>query len=272
MTEKTKNNLRKGVGIFLSVWTVVVGLAFIVQVWRIYSHGDEAFTVERIAEHFRQIAVPVYIWIAAVIIGGVFFCIYPAPKTKTKPQIELACTLARLSKRLPADTKEMKKWQKQRFVAYVSCAIVLLTCCVMSLVYMLADVKLSAKNGFLAEHTEAERFIRALVWFTAAIALAIGTGYFLQGLYKKEITAVKTEIAENAKNGIKAAQREEERTLKTVLKEKFAFLHSKWCVLGVRVAIAVTAVVFVITGIFNGGVLAVWEKGVNICKQCIGIG
>ena len=272
MTEKTKNNLRKGIGLFLSVWTMVVGIAFIIQVWRIYSVGSNAFTVERISEHFRQIAVPVYIWLVAVVVGGVVLLAFPAPKTKITPYVELKCTLARLNKRLPASTDEMKKWQKQRLVAYIACGVAALACCVVALVYLLADIKLSAKNGFLAEHTEAERIIRALVWFVAATALAIGAGYFAQNTYKKEITAVKAEIASNAKNGIKVQAKEEKITIKSVLAKKFAFTRSKWFVFGVRIAIAAVAVAFVITGIFNGGVKAVLYKAITICSQCIGIG
>ena len=272
MTDKTKHNLRKGVGLFIAVWTVLVGLAFIIQAWRIFSYGDSPFTVERISGHFRQIAVPVYVWLVAVIVGGVLFWVFPAEKEKVKPYIDLKYTLARLSNRLPADTEEMKKWQKRRFIASLCCAVAALGCVVVSLVYMLADIDLSAKSGFLAEHKEAERILHALLWFAAALSLGIATMYYTQSWYKKEIKAVKTAVAENAKNGIKAQQREEKRTWKTVLKEKFAFTQSKWFLLGVRVAVGITAVVFIITGIFNGGVLAVLEKGVKLCMQCIGIG
>ena len=272
MTDKAKNNLRKGFGIFIAVWTIIVGLAFIIQAWRIFSHGDRAYTVERIAQHFRQIAVPVYIWLAAVVAAGVLACIYPAPKAKTTAYVDVKCTLERLNKRLPANSKEREKYQKQRLVASLACAIVVLACVVVSLVYMIADVKLSAKSGFLHEHEEAERIIRALLWTLAAVALMIGTGYFTQSAYKKEIVLAKTEIAENARKGVKVAAKEEKTTLKSVLVKKFAFVHNKWFVLGIRVAIAVVGVVFVIVGIYNGGVLAVLEKGVNICKQCIGIG
>lgn len=272
MTDKTKNNLRKGVGIFISVWTVVVGLALIIQAWRIFSHGDGAYTVERIAQHFHQIAVPVYIWLAAVVVGGVLFCVYPAPKEKIVAYVETKCTLERISKRLPANSKEREKYQKQRMIAFLVCAVTVIACVVVSFVYMIADVKLSAESGFLAKHEEAERIIRALVWTMAAIALLIGTGYFTQSAYKKEIVVAKAELAENAKKGVKGIAQEEKTTWQSLLKKKFAFVHNKWFVLGVRITIAVLAVVCIITGILNGGVLAVLEKGVKLCMQCIGIG
>lgn len=272
MTEKTKNNLRKAIGIFLAVWTVVVGIAFIIQVWRIYSYGSKAYTVERIATHFRQIAVPVYIWLFAVAFAGVFACIFPAPKDKVKPYVDVKCTLARLNRRLPETTETAKRQQKRRAVAYIACMVATTACCVVSLVYMVASVKLSAKSGFLAEHKEAERIIRALVWFVSALALAVGTGYFVENSYKKEITVAKSTIAENAKQGIKTAKTDEKKTLQSTIANKLAFTKSKWFILGVRIAIGVTAVAFIITGVCNGGVRAVLYKAITICSQCIGIG
>ncbi len=272
MTDKMKHNLRKGVGLFIAIWTVIVGVAFVVQVWRIYSLGDKPFTTESIGEHFQQIAAPVYIWLAAVVVGGVLWTVFPAPQEKIVPYIELKHTLAKLNRRLPESGEQAKKLQRNRLIAKCVCAVACVGCCVCALVYMLADYKLAAQNGFLAEHGEAERLLRALVWVVAALALSIGTSYFVQDTYKKEIVFAKSEIAANAKKGLKTQKKEENVTLKGILSEKFAFLQSKWVLLGVRIAVAAVAVTFVIVGVCNGGVAAVLFKAINICTQCIGIG
>ena len=39
-----------------------------------------------------------------------------------------------------------------------------------------------------------------------------------------------------------------------------------------RISILVIAVVFIITGIFNGGASDVLQKAINICTECIGLG
>ncbi len=272
MTDKVKHNIRKGGGIFLSVWTVLVGIAFIIQVWRIYGAGGKPFTPERIGEHFRQIAVPVYIWIAAVVATGVFWIICPAPKQKLTPYVDLKCTLARLNKRLPEKDENAKKIAKNRLI--LQCAFISACICyaIVAFIYMVADYEMKAQNGFLAEHEEAERILRALVWIFAAIALAIVTMYFVEDRYKKEIAIAKSTIAENAKKGVKAVATEEPITLKSILLKKFAFVQSKWFVLGIRIAIALLGVTFIIIGITNGGMKAVLEKAINICSQCIGIG
>ncbi|MBQ7924014.1 MAG: thioredoxin [Clostridia bacterium] len=49
-------------------------------------------------------------------------------------------------------------------------------------------------------------------------------------------------------------------------------MQSKWFTLGLRIVIGVLGVVFIITGIFNGGMKAVLYKAITICSQCIGIG
>ena len=50
------------------------------------------------------------------------------------------------------------------------------------------------------------------------------------------------------------------------------FCANKWFGFGVRIALVALAVVFIITGIAGGGMDDVFEKAVNICTQCIGLG
>ncbi len=273
MTEKTKHNLRKGVGIFLSVWTVLVGIAFIVQVWRIYAvGGEEPFTTDSISTHFRQIAVPFYIWIAAIVAAGVLWLVYPAPKGKITPYIDVKCTLARLNDRLIESSESAKKLQKYRLIAKCACGVACLGCVIAAIVYLVADVSLSAKSGFLAKHTEAERILRALVWIVAATALGVGTAYFVEDNYKKEIALAKSAIAENAKKGVKVQKQKKKQTLQSLATSKLAFTRSKWFLLGVRLVVVATAITFIIVGVCNGGMKAMLQKAINICTQCIGIG
>ena len=272
MTDKSKKNIKKWFAVFLSVWTVLVGVAFIVQVWRIFSFGEKAFTTERIGEYFRQIAVPVYIWLGAVVVGGVLWLAMPTPKQKITPYIDLKCTLARLNKRLNESGDEAKKCQRNRVVAGWICFGVSVVCSVFALVYMTADYQLLAKSGFFAEHKEAERILRALVWGISALALSIATAYFVQASYRKEIALAKETLAQNAKQGIKAQPKEEKPTVRSAIAKAFSFTSGKGFTLGVRIAIGVVAVGFVLIGVFGGGVEAILYKAINICTQCIGIG
>ena len=273
MTERAKNNLRKGVTLFLSVWTVLVGLAFIVQVLRIYALGESPYTVESISVHFSQIAVGVYVWLAAVIAAAVVCTLCPTPIKKLTANVTAQTSLSRLQRLLPAETSaEERKQNRLRLIARCVCAVFCFACVVIMAIYFLGDITLRAESGFLAEHSEAERILRALIWAAAAIGVMVATAYFVESSYKKEVKHVKATIAENAKSGVKPSGRAKKRGILEYVLDKLPFLRSKWTLFGVRVAIFTVAIVFIIVGIDNGGMLAVWGKGVAICKQCIGIG
>ena len=69
-------------GIFLSVLTVTVGILFIVQACGIYADGgyvQGGYTPETVGTRFLYICAPFFIWIAAIIAGGVLSVIYPDP-------------------------------------------------------------------------------------------------------------------------------------------------------------------------------------------------
>ena len=49
-------------------------------------------------------------------------------------------------------------------------------------------------------------------------------------------------------------------------------IHHKYFLPGVRIAVGVIAVSFIIAGICNGNMARILEKAVNICMECIGLG
>ena len=272
MTEKVKRNIRKYFGLFTSIWTGIVAIALIIQVWRVYGLQDRSFTIERIATHFNEIAALVYIWLAAVIVSGVLAYVIPAPQEKIIPYVELRYTLVRLEKRLGNTSAQRVQQSAKRTVAYWVCGVVALISSVVALVYMLAEYPMLATKGFLAQHEETERVLRALVWVVAGLGVSIAVAYYKDATYIKEIALAKEEIAENAKKGVKVVQPQEKTTFGGVLQKVFSFTGNKWFVFGLRVAVAVLAVAFIFIGTDNGGMKAVLEKAINICTQCIGIG
>ena len=59
---------------------------------------------------------------------------------------------------------------------------------------------------------------------------------------------------------------------KTKLQAALAVFDNKWVILGIRIALAVIAVAFIIWGALNGSALTVFIKAINICSECIGLG
>ncbi|MDE7084293.1 MAG: hypothetical protein K2O81_03525, partial [Clostridia bacterium] len=58
----------------------------------------------------------------------------------------------------------------------------------------------------------------------------------------------------------------------TKLQSALAVFDNKWVILGIRVAVAVIAVAFIIWGALNGNARAIFIKAINICTECIGLG
>ena len=51
-----------------------------------------------------------------------------------------------------------------------------------------------------------------------------------------------------------------------------AVLQSPITLWGVRLAVLIVAIVFIILGVMNGGMADVLGKAINICTECIGLG
>lgn len=92
----------------------------------------------------------------------------------------------------------------------------------------------------------------------ASLACAIIRAYLTRGSIRKQIVAYKSAIAEHKCDGIAP--------------DPEAKKECKHGTLIARCAIAAIAVVFILLGIFNGGIQDVLGKAIAICTECIGLG
>ena len=83
MTTENIRRLHLWYGIALAVLTAVVGILFISQAADIY-YGGEGYSRELVIERCTAIAAPFWIWVAAIIAGGVLWMIYPPEQKKLK--------------------------------------------------------------------------------------------------------------------------------------------------------------------------------------------
>ena len=252
--------LRRVYSVFLGIWTLFVGVLFVVQVWRIFLSGG-GFTVESVSVKFFEILVPFIIWAVAVVFGGVFALAFPVFE-KPVAYIDPRSTLKKLKARLPQNDGD-RYALNARFVAWCVCFFIALACAIVAGVYLMNSFYEPVANvGFLAEHEEAERIVRALPWVFAAFGVAIAVSFFDRYSLQKEIALVKSQIAENAKKGVivknKSLQKPTQSNQRTTL--------------FVRATIGVVAIVLIVWGIINGGMADVLGKAINICTQCIGLG
>ena len=120
---KKEEKIRLYYGIFLGIFTVAVGILFIVQAALIYYGGDSPdgknYTREIAGEKLKQILIPLCFYIAAVIAGFVLSVVFPVT-AKLKAKRSAGETAAFLRRRLPIGepTEEFlraKKWEKARW-------------------------------------------------------------------------------------------------------------------------------------------------------------
>lgn len=276
MTEKTESKIRSVYKICLTALTLFVGVLFIIQLWRVYFSAEKSpYSVESISKHFKEIAIPVWLWIVAVIGGGVLWCIFPENACRPKAYTNLQTTLCRLQGRLPqGDLHCVSKESRLRWILKIVAAGICLLCAIVSFAYLL-DSAYSGKlaNGLVNKnHAEAEKLLLALPWIAVAFACIIGVSVYETYSLKKEIHSVKTQIAENAKKAVKGAAQRTQSSVIEKLCNKIPFFTSKYWAIGVRATLLALSLVLIVVGIVNGGMHEVWVKAVNICKQCIGLG
>ncbi len=276
MTESRKNTVRSVYAICLAVWTAIVGVAFIVQIYSIYFSADK-YTVENISAHFKQIAFVFWVWILGIAGGGVLGWIFPEEKSKPKAYIETRATLEKLKCRLPDygdDLPFVKKEKTVRATLRIASALACMIALVVSLV-ILFDKSYEPRftSAFFTAHNFAvDRLLRVFPWAVCALVVLIVaetvSGYSVQ----RETKEVKTAIAENAKSGVRVMGQTAKPTLGERIAKQCAFTQTKGWQIGVRVAVGAIGVTLVIVGIFNGGMRDVLMKAINICTQCIGLG
>ena len=281
-----------------ALYTVVVGVLFIVQVWSIYFSAESApFSVTSISAAFKQIQWFVWEWIVLLAISVGLNIAIPSEKAKGKYK-DYATQLAKLKSRLPDDGKFVPNTGKLRLVRLIVWAAALLTAAVaigVSIYNVLGGYTPSFQAEIFAEHNgAAERLLVSLPWIAGALLLCVGAAlceHFTQG---KEIGVIKNFIAQESKSkkdgnasvfqdelracgkldeyekACAQAQRRRDKQ-KTANGEVNKRRTDKivWIARGV---LACVGIAFVIVGICNGGMADVFEKARNICTQCIGLG
>ena len=297
MAETKGKKVRFIYGLCFTALTLVVGALFIVQVLSIYrSSSSSPYTVERISAHFSQIAIPVWLWVAALVGNIVLGFVFPETEKEDPPKAEVSTDvkLARLQARLPQNAVGMSAINKQRNLRTllgICCAVTLIAVAAVCLSYLLDEnyIPLIGAEFFPGSRALADRLVRCLPWIVGGFAVSIVLALISENSKQQELSLTKTSIVESAKQGIKA-EKKAAPSLETTerqsdtpnlnffqkilefFKKIGAFLDSEKGVLVQRIVFGVLGVVFVVWGICNGGMADMFKKAINICTQCIGLG
>lgn len=193
MSQKTIEKIRLILGIVLSVLIAVVGVSLIVSCVAIYNRGGRPFSRESVAQQFGSIAVPVYICIGAVIVGGIFSCVFPQNQ-KIKAKNDEKKQLERLYRRIDMTSLEpqvlasVKKERLLRFFLSLANAVLCVVCVIPVALYVF-DL-----SNFTTENLNGDVFGAiwlTLIMFTIAVVLCFVRGIFEALSVRRELAALR---------------------------------------------------------------------------------
>ncbi len=280
MQEKTCKTVRLCYGIALSLMTAVTGALFIWQTLDIYlSGGSRPFTREIVLERLNRIAPAFWIWVVMVAAGFIIWEVF-AVSYKRAPLKDDCYALRRLKKRVPqkvgesglASLKAVKRGELINLIVKL-CAAAL---CLAGVAYGIAYLATSAnfpKTDVNGEMLNMAAHLAPCVF--AALLILCGVTLYLSLSAKKQLPHVKQLVASaksDEKNGVEAVYVKGNTAVADLYGRWKALSNHKYFILGVRIAIAVFAVTFIILGIVNGNMRAILIKAINICTECIGLG
>lgn len=263
-----KDLIRLIYSIFLSLFIVAIGITLIAVAADIYYSGKGTgviYSREIVGERLKMLSIPLVFLIAAIIAGAVF------PLVEKKPARDKGAALRKLSKRIPeGESEEYQKAQadynkanKIRLIIWLCALAVLLAATIACLVYLCIAANFKGKDI----NAEILKMVAHLLP-CVAVAIATGAGVSIYNgvLVEKQIKAAKAMIvAGNGQIKGEPAYYKKAEAVKAVAASKITL----WVIRGVIFALAIT---FILLGIFNGGASDVFNKAINICQECIGIG
>ncbi len=102
--------LRTVYGVFFALLTLFVGGLLIMQVWAIYRSAPESpYTVENISKHFKEIALPVWVWLGGLAVNIFLALLIPERQPRLKSAVDGKKVLERVKGRVPAEGEYFDK-------------------------------------------------------------------------------------------------------------------------------------------------------------------
>ena len=241
-------------GCIAAVLIIALGIGLILSCLNIYNSGPRPYTPDSIGQRFQQIAFLAYACIAIAVGGIILGLALPADEKKTKPVKDELALLAK-ARAKAGSCPEADAEQKKRLVLRIGTGAAFAGLMVYPAIYFAnpAHFTITSLNEDIAKAVA-----------IALIPAAIGLGLcFICSVLESKSIAKETEICK------KAATENKAQVIAPAVTEK---KRSKHMLTAIRCGILVLAVVFIVMGIFNGGMKDVLDKAVAICTECIGLG
>ncbi len=254
MTQNTTKWVRRVFYTLITIALIVAAVLVMVQCVAIKKMGDHPFTRQLIAEHFAEIAIPVYICLGLVAVGFALSPLLPAAPdsdpgrdTVTLRRLQAKTDLEACPAELTHGVCKARRARNRHY--YVT--LILLAIGIAAFLWYCMDTR-----HFTDDWNRT--MIDAMMWLLPCMGVpalyGIFTAYFFRHSVKKEIALLRTAPKEAVSPAPKAQTKDE-----------------KWMpfVQGGIFAIGVGLVVY--GALYQGALDMLW-KAINICKECIGIG
>ena len=267
MKEKTAKTVRLVSGIVLSCMTVILGALFIWQVLDILLTGTAEgyegfiFTRDDVGARLFKLLPAIVIWVALIIAAFVLGEVFPVKPSRVKN--DSSYVLKRYKKHIPAAVPEelnpslkFIKGEEENIKIIRIIAAVICTLGVVCGIIYLSNPANFPKDDVTAEMINMVKNV--FPWVAAALVLWCGVAVYEEISSKKQLEHAK-KLAGKTK-------------VEVIYGAIYAVLHHKFFILGVRIAVGVIAVAFIIAGITGETMHSVLIKAINICTECIGLG
>ena len=264
MDEKQVELIKKIYSITIIVLTVLLGVLFIIQALDIYLVGletGEMYTPDNIWAHFKNVAIPLIIWILGLIFGYILHIISPS-KEKFNHKIESKDLVEKMSTALPdeiigceEELKVIESERKHRLIAWIITISIVVISSILSVIFLVNPEIYKFEDSF---KETGEKFLAILPWLILIFGSLIVVKTFETYSYKNELASIR-KILSNSSN-----KKPVQIIRPTGPSEKI--------IMTTRVALLLIAIVFIVHGIINGGAYDVFKKATAICMECIGMG
>lgn len=258
---------------------ITVGVLYIISCIEIWKSGTSPFTRESIGYQLTKLLIPSIIAVISVILSFVLFIIFPTDEKKKKK------TDAKDLRNILSETITLKECKvcraeviinerNKRFFLRTGGVLVAL----LSLIYPI--IYLFTPESFGVTDVNTDVLLAALhviLSFIPLTAYCVISSYMIETSYNVEVETLRIAIKEHPTVTDAELYREENSSVKLISRvfdgvTAFFKKNRKVILIAVRCTVLTVGVVFVVLGIFNGGMGDVLDKAVKICRECIGLG
>lgn len=256
MKKETAKLIRLVYGIVLGVITVVAGICLTAACISVYrSGGDQIYTPEKVTLAFSEIAVPVYLCLAMILLGFILDFALPRADRKLKQERNYAAILEQIAHKRDlsrCDEATKNAIRREQTLRRRDSILSLVLLAVFSAGFLVYGA--NPKNFHDTQINSS--MIKAFAILAGTLVIPCGYSIFAayrsKGSLQREITLVKTApVLENIATPVPSAN------------NLLQF---------VRGAVLSLALVLMIYGFLAGGTADVLTKAINICTECVGLG